>query len=78
MSTVEVVGAVCASASAPTLNGASSTINANGADSKKNSHSEVIANHANAGDIQHRTSHDDAKCDHHAAMAFDQTTGTCA
>jgi hypothetical protein len=41
MSTVEVVGLVTALASAPILNGASSTIATNGADSAKNSHNEV-------------------------------------
>ena len=41
MSTVEVVGLVTALASAPSLNGASTTIATNGADKARNSHSEV-------------------------------------
>ncbi len=43
MSTLEVVGVVTACASAPNLNGASiTTIRTNGADSAKNSQSEVV------------------------------------
>ncbi len=42
MSTAEVVGVVTALTSAPILNGVSSTINRNGADKAKNSHSEVV------------------------------------
>jgi hypothetical protein len=42
MFTVDLVGAVTAWASAPNLNGAMATIRMNGADSAKNSQSEVV------------------------------------
>jgi hypothetical protein len=42
MSVVDVVGRVTAVASAPNLNGAIATIRMKGAESAKNSHSEVV------------------------------------
>ena len=69
MSTVEVVGLVTAFASAPSLKGASRTTAINGAESARNSHSEVSETTFTPAMLSNAQATTTASATHHPRLA---------